>query len=97
MEDSVCHHDKFGYCQRVEKSSLTRKNTHTNCRRFTIDKSCRCGCSCYHLQPDNFGERNKKILSEIKVKQENLENSTKEVIGQLNNILERLVQHTEKK
>ena len=78
MEDSFCHHEKFGYCKLKNQIKLVKNKHQTSCKRFEIDVYCRFGSSCAYLHTDNSGCGNKQITNEIKVEVENLENLTKE-------------------
>ena len=82
MEDSVCHHDKFGYCKFKDQSKLC-KNKHPKIMKGSIDKSCRFGRGCAYLHPDHSGEGNRTITDNTKAELDNLRKATKEWTHQL--------------
>ena len=83
MKDSVCHHDKLGYCKLKYQIKFCKNKHPKNLKRIQIDIFCRFGNSCAYLHLDQSGQGNNKITNEIKVEVENLENATKEGIPQL--------------
>ena len=77
MEDSVCHHDKFGYCKFNDQIKFCKNKQPKSCRRFQIDRSFRLESICANLHPDHSREGNKTTTNDIKVELENPEKATK--------------------
>ena len=55
MGDSICHHEKFGYCKFKDQIKFFKNKHQTSCKRFLIKISCRFGSSCAYVHLDHSG------------------------------------------